>query len=84
MTRRKFGHYQEDTNTVMVSISLDHPRVPEYVIDYVMYHELLHQQLGARLKNDRRYTHTPEFKKKELDFPRIEKAQQFLSKLSRK
>jgi predicted metal-dependent hydrolase len=83
MTRRKFGHYQEDTNTVMVSISLDHPRVPEYVLDYVMYHELLHQKLGARLKNDRRYTHTPEFKKKELDFPRIEKAQQFLNKLSR-
>ncbi len=84
ITRRKFGHYQEDTKTVMVSISLDHHRVPEYVIDYVMYHELLHQKLGARLKNDRRYTHTPEFKKKELDFPRIEEAQQFLSKLSRR
>ncbi len=84
LTRRKFGHYQEDTNTVMVSISLDHPRVPEYVIDYVMYHELLHQKLGARLKNDRRYTHTPEFKKKELDFPQIAEAQQFLNKLSRR
>ena len=84
MTRRKYGHYQEDTNTVMVSISLDHPRVREYVIDYVMYHELLHQQLGACLKNDRRYIHTPEFKRKELDFPRIKEAQQFLNKLSRR
>jgi len=84
LTRRKFGHYQEDTNTVMVSISLDHPRIPEYVIDYVMYHELLHLKLGAKLKNDRRYTHTPDFKKKELDFPRIAKAQQFLNKLSRR
>lgn len=84
LTRRKFGHYQEDTNTVMVSISLDHPRIPEYVIDYVMYHELLHLKLGANLKNNRRYTHTPDFKKKELDFPRIAKAQQFLNKLSRR
>ena len=84
LTRRKFGHYQEDTNTVMVSISLDHPRVPEYVIDYVMYHELLHQKLGARLRHNRRYTHTPEFKKKELDFPRIKEAQKFLNKLSRR
>jgi hypothetical protein len=84
LTRRKFGHYQEDTNTVMVSISLDHPGVPEYVLDYVMYHELLHQKLGACLKNDRRYTHTPDFKRKELDFPRIKEAQQFLSKLSQK
>lgn len=84
MTRRKFGHYQEDTNTVMVSISLDHHRVPEYVLDYVMYHELLHQTLGACLKNSRRYMHTPDFKRKELDFPRIAEAQQFLSKLSRR
>jgi len=84
MTRRKFGHYQEDTNTVMVSISLDHPRVPEYVLDYVMYHELLHQKLGACLKNSRRYTHTPDFKRKELAYPQIAEAQQFLSKLSRR
>lgn len=84
LTRRKFGHYQEDINTVMVSISLDHPRVPEYVIDYVMYHELLHFQLGANLINDRRYTHTPEFKRKEQEFPRIKEAQKFLNKLSRR
>jgi len=84
LTRRKFGHYQEDINTVMVSISLDDPRVPEYVIDYVMYHELLHFQLGANLINDRRYTHTPEFKRKEQEFPRIKEAQKFLNKLSRR
>jgi len=84
LTRRKFGHYQEDINTVMVSISLDDPRVPEYVIDYVMYHELLHFQLGANLINDRRYTHTPEFKRKEQEFPGIKEAQKFLNKLSRR
>jgi len=84
LTRRKFGHYQEDTNTVMVSISLDHPRVPEYVIDYVMYHELLHFQLGANLINNRRYTHTTEFKRKEQEFSRIKEAQKFLNKLSRR
>ncbi|MCJ7715678.1 MAG: hypothetical protein MUO54_04065 [Anaerolineales bacterium] len=83
LTRRKFGHYQEDINTVMVSISLDQARVPEYVVDYVMYHELLHLQLGANLVNDRRYTHTPEFKKKEQDYLRIKDAQKFLNRLSR-
>ncbi|MEE8356620.1 MAG: hypothetical protein V3R33_04850 [Anaerolineales bacterium] len=84
LTRRKFGHYQEDINTVMVSISLDHPWVPEYVVDYVMYHELLHLQLGANLINDRRYTHTPEFRRKEQEFPRINEAQKFLNKFSRR
>ena len=84
ITRRKFGHYQDDTNTVVVSISLDHPRVPEFVLDYVMFHELLHKQLGARQFRDRRVTHTNEFKNKESQFSRITEAKQILRRLSRR
>ena len=84
MTHRKFGHYQADTNTIMVSISLDHPRIPAFVVDYVMYHELLHKQLGARQVNNRRYIHTQEFKRKETQFSRIAEAQRILSKITRK
>jgi len=51
---------------------------------HYQYHELLHFQLGANLINDRRYTHTPEFKRKEQEFPRIKEAQKFLNKLSRR
>ena len=45
LTYRKFGHYQWDIDTVMISQTLDNRRVPEYVVDYVMYHELLHKKL---------------------------------------
>ena len=81
-TYRKYGHFQKDINTVMVSISLDQPRIPSYVVDYVMYHELLHKHLGARKVNNRRYTHTKEFKTKERRFSQAEQAQQYLSKLA--
>ena len=84
ITHRKFGHYQDDTNTIVVSISLDHPRVPEYVLDYVMFHELLHKQLGARQVKNRRYTHTNEFKSEESQYSRITKAKQILRRLSRR
>ncbi len=78
LTRRKFGHYQEDTNTVLISRTLDHRRTPLFVLDYVMYHELLHKMLGSRLKKNRRYIHTREFKKLDTAYPNFEKAQKYL------
>jgi len=84
LTVRKFGHYQWDTDTVMVSRTLDQPRVPEFVMDYVMYHELLHKKLGARLVNSRRMAHTSLFRVQEAKFAKFDEAQRYLNKISRK
>jgi len=84
MTVRKFGHYQWDTDTVMISRSLDQRRVPAFVVDYVMYHELLHKKLGARLVNSRRMVHTSLFHQEEAKFARLDEAQKHLNKISRK
>ena len=83
-TFRKFGHYQWDTDTVMVSRTLDQRQVPEYVVDFVMYHELLHKKLGAPLVSSRRRVHTKKFRALEAEFPRYEEAQKYLNKISRK
>lgn len=82
LTYRKFGHYQYDTDTVMLSASLDQPSVPVYVLEYVMYHELLHKILGYHEMKGRRYAHTAAFIKREAEFPRLEQAQHYLRKLS--
>ena len=84
LTKRKFGDFQGDINTITISRSLDRPHIPTFVVDYVMYHELLHKQLGTKQVNNRRYTHTPEFRKAERKFNRIMDAQKILSSLSRK
>ncbi len=84
LTVRKFGHYQWDTDTVMISRTLDQRHVPEFVVDYVMYHELLHKKLGTRLVNTRRIVHDGLFRKLEAKFARFEEAQEYLNKLSRK
>ena len=84
LTHRKFGHYQWDTDTVMVSKSLDHTRVPAYVVDYVMFHELLHKKHGAPLVNQRRAVHTAIFRQDERRFKEIDRAQKWLNKLARK
>jgi len=81
ITHRKLGHYQRSRDTVMVSITLDDPAVPPYVVDFVMYHELLHKQLGAKVVGGRRYVHTPEFRRAEKKFRRYREADDYLKHL---
>ena len=80
LTARKMGHYQFASDTVVISLTLDDPRVPEYVIDLVMYHELLHKQMGARLVNGRRYAHTDAFRQAERRFEHYAQAKAFLDR----
>ncbi|MBS1250607.1 MAG: hypothetical protein MAG431_02201 [Chloroflexi bacterium] len=84
LTYRSFGHYHYATDTLMVSRSLDLPDTPVYVLDFVMYHELLHKKLGYNLVNGRRYGHTPAFKKEEGKFKKHQEARAYMKKLSRK
>ena len=81
-THRKFGHYNPATDSIQLSRTLDNPQVPEYVIDFVMYHELLHRDLGIHYKNGRHYAHRADFRHQEQDFAHYEQAQAFLKQLA--
>jgi len=82
LTGRKFGHYRQHRDTVMLSVSLDNERVPAHVVDFVMYHELLHKKHGALLVNGRALVHTPVFRADERLFARYEDAQRGLDALA--
>jgi hypothetical protein len=81
LTKRKLGHYEPDTDTIMVSITLDTSKTPQYVMDFIMYHELLHKQHGIKNVRGRRYAHTPSFRKAESKFKQYQQAQNHLRKL---
>jgi len=81
-TSRKFGHYDQTRDTVMVSMSLDKKDVPEYVTDFIMYHELLHKTVGVAWNNHRQAVHTPQFLEKERRFHRYHEAKAVLKKLA--
>ena len=83
ITHLKFGHYQPNTDTVMISISLDNAKTPAYVIDYVMYHELLHRQMGTSKNGSRTYAHTKSFRQAEARFPKQQQAESYLNDLSK-
>ncbi|RME11450.1 MAG: hypothetical protein D6802_06795, partial [Ardenticatenia bacterium] len=84
MTHNKMAHYDARRDTVMVSVTLDHPDVPDDVLDFVMYHELLHKQFGVRIVNGRRMAHTPEFRAAERRFARYDEAVAFLKAHARR
>lgn len=81
-TSCRFGHYDQTSDTVMVSMSLDKKDVREYVVDFIMYHELLHKTLGVTWKNLRQAVHTRQFLKKERRLHRYREAKDILKKLA--
>ncbi len=62
---RKLGSYEFMTNTITISTALKDELL---LLDYVMYHEMLHKFLKFRSRNGRNYHHTSEFRRRERQF----------------
>jgi hypothetical protein len=80
-TNRRFGSYDFSRDILTVSATLDQSHVPEYVVDFIVYHELLHKKLGIRWQNDRKGVHTPEFQNEEKKFAKYAEANEVLTKI---
>jgi hypothetical protein len=81
-TYRQFGHYEPARDRVVISLTLDDGRIPEFVVEFVLYHELLHKYHGAKFVNGRHLVHTLEFRQDERKFPYHKEAEAWLSKLA--
>ncbi len=79
--RNRLGHYDPAHNAIVVSRVFDDPRVPRYVTEYIVYHEMLHLKHPVRLRGSRRCVHSAEFQEEEKLFPRLEDAKRFLHRL---
>jgi hypothetical protein len=82
-TGRKLGHYDRITDTVMISCSLDRADLPTVALDFLIFHELLHKQLGVTWTGGRMAVHTPEFRAAEQRFAHYAEAEALLKKLAR-
>lgn len=79
--RNSLGHYDPAHNTIVVSRIFDHPQVPRYALEYILYHEMLHLKHPVKLRGSRRCVHPPEFQEEEKLFPELEQAKAFLKRL---
>ena len=79
-TYRILGHHDSAHETVIVSRSLDDKNVPEYVVEYVVFHEMLHIFHPTEHRNGRRFNHTPAFRKNERKFRYFEEAESWIER----
>ena len=79
---RRMGFAHGPLRIVAVNSALDSRVVPGYVVEFVIYHELLHCILGSAEVASRRVYHTREFRKREREFEKHDEAQNWLSQMS--
>lgn len=77
-SRRVLGHYDSAHRAIVINRRLDHPLVPEYVVCYVLFHEMLHALMGVHCENGTRRVHHPRFKQAERRFPEYRLARDFI------
>ena len=80
-SRRSLAHYDPAHNAIVVSRIFDHPQVPRYAIEYILYHEMLHLKHPVKMRGSRRCVHGKEFQAEEKLFPHLHQAKAFLKRL---
>ncbi len=81
--RRQFGCYDPGPNQILLNRRLDHPRLPQFVVDYVLYHEMLHVKHPTRRSGCTLVSHSREFREEEKHFSEFERARRILDRLAR-
>lgn len=80
-TKCTLGLYYDVVKLVKIHRLLDNPSVPSYVIEYVIYHEMVHAVCPPVVyESGRNCIHTKEFKELESVFEQYEEARDWLIK----
>ena len=80
-SRRTLGRYDLARHGIVISRIFDSVGIPAVVLDYVMYHEMLHIRHRSCVRDCRIVVHTPEFKTDERQFEGFQEAKQWLRNL---
>lgn len=81
--RRQFGCFDPGPNQIILNRRMDHPGVPQFVVEYVLFHEMLHVKHPTRRSGCTLVSHSPEFRREEKRFEHFRVARKFLDRLAR-
>ena len=79
-TYRILGHHDSTHETIAISRSLDDKKTPKYVVEFVVFHEMLHIFHPTEHRNGRRYNHTPQFRRDEKKFVYFDEAESWIGR----
>jgi len=80
--RTQFGCFDPALDQIVMNCRLDRETVPAFVVEYVLFHEMLHVKHPLRITRCRMQAHTREFLKEEKKFPHHARARKFLDRLT--
>lgn len=78
-SKRRLATYNYHTDTITVSSIFK--GVESKVLDYLVYHELLHKKIKFSNKNGRNFHHTREFRQREKKFESVEEIEKEIEKI---
>jgi predicted metal-dependent hydrolase len=81
--RRQFGCYDPGPNQIVLNRLMDRPGIPQFVVEYVLFHEMLHVKHPTRRSGCSLLSHSPEFRAEEKRFAQFATARKFLDRLAR-
>jgi len=81
-SRRTLGNYDAAHQTITITRWFDGPKVPRDLVEYVVFHEMLHMKIPTERNGHRRVVHSREFRKAEKQFPKYENALRQLKRLT--
>lgn len=81
--RRQFGCYDPGPNQILLNRRMDRPCIPQFVVEYVLFHEMLHVKHPTRRSGCTLVSHSPEFRAEEKRFDQFTLARKVLDHLAR-
>lgn len=81
--RRQFGSYDPGPNHIVLNRRMDRPEVPQFVVEYVLFHEMLHVKHPTRRSGCTLVSHSREFRGEEKQFAQFAAARKYLDRLAR-
>ena len=81
--RRQFGCYDPGPNHILLNRRMDRRGVPQFAVEYVLFHEMLHVKHPTRRSGCSLVSHSPEFRAEEKQFPEFDRARKILDRLAR-
>jgi hypothetical protein len=80
---RQFGCYDPGPNQIVLNRRMDRPEIPQFVVEYVLFHEMLHVKHPTRRSGCTLVSHSREFRGEEKRFPQFASARKYLDRMAR-
>jgi hypothetical protein len=80
-SRTLLGHWDAAHNAIIVSRIFDRAEIPRLLVEYILYHEMLHLKYPVEHRRARRCVHSAAFRAEEKRFPHYAEAKRLLENL---